>query len=243
VGYLASPVDGALVHYYELNGTYADALGGPSLIPGGVNGRGILGLNDYRFGAGQGLSLAGALPNPGSYSILLDFSLATLSGYRKIIDFAGRTEDAGLYNLETALNLYPIDIGAPKAFQPNVIGRLVFTRDAPTGRVAGYVNGVEQFSALDDLGQTKFAATNNLIHFFNDDTVTAGAETSAGLVDRIVIYDNALNSAQVAALGGPGVPEPGSLALWLAGLASLAVGRLRRPEKAVRQTPNGEGGE
>ncbi|HEX9637490.1 MAG TPA: hypothetical protein VGB99_08145, partial [Acidobacteriota bacterium] len=53
-------------HVYELNGSLADTLGGPSLV---ASGSGVLGATGYTVAAhDSGLSLTGAM-NPLSYSI------------------------------------------------------------------------------------------------------------------------------------------------------------------------------
>src|SRR5262249_8472628 len=57
---VASPPPSPLIHDYELNNTYADSMGGPSLQPNG----GTLSSGSYTFGANQGLTLNNALPNP-----------------------------------------------------------------------------------------------------------------------------------------------------------------------------------
>src|SRR4051812_2009214 len=71
-----------LTHQYRLDGSYADDLGGPSLVPNG----GTLGATRYTFGADQGLSLSNALTNNADYSIELVFQFQDLSSYRRILD-------------------------------------------------------------------------------------------------------------------------------------------------------------
>ena len=58
-----------------MNGSFADALGGPSLTPNG----GTLNPTNCTFGPNQGLTLAGALQNPDNYSIEMVFSINTLT--------------------------------------------------------------------------------------------------------------------------------------------------------------------
>ncbi len=196
------PLSGATeIHRYDLNGTYTDFYGGPSLSPNG----GTLHATNYTFGPNQGLSLSNALTNTGNYSILIDFSFTDLTGYRRILDFKDRTSDTGLYNLDTALNFYNHITGPPGAFATNVLARMVITRDSTTDVVSGYVNGLPQFSFVDSGGDGIFSGTNGIMNFFIDD-LAVGNEASAGLVDRISIYDTPLTAAEVLALGGPGTP-------------------------------------
>src|SRR5256886_7060986 len=73
-----------LVRDYELNGSYADALGGPAINPNG----GTLNPTNYSFGPNQGLNVANA-PFPhdyssNDYSIETTFSFSQLSSFRKI---------------------------------------------------------------------------------------------------------------------------------------------------------------
>jgi hypothetical protein len=232
LGLSAAPaVAQTVTHIYELNGSYADTLGGPSLSPNG----GTLTATDYQFGANQGLSLSNALVDPADYSIELRFEFDATNGYRRILDFKNLTADQGLYNLDTTLRYFPVTNGPAGAFANNVFADVVLTRDDVTDTVTGYVNGVQQFSFIDGGGDAVFSAANNIIWFFQDDNATGG-ESSAGTVDRIRIYNGDLSSSQVLALaqggtppGLPGsqVPEPGAVAL-LAGAGVTGLLALRR---------------
>ena len=51
----ATSIAGADTFTYELNGSYAESNGGPSLVPYG----GTLAANGYYFGINEGLSLSG----------------------------------------------------------------------------------------------------------------------------------------------------------------------------------------
>jgi hypothetical protein len=177
-----TPVSG-LIHNYELNGTYADSLGGPPLDPNG----GTLGPNGYTFAAGQGPSLSGVVPSS-HYSIEMGFYIDVTSGFKKLVDFKDLTSDYGLYDLTGALNFYPVVTGPSGAFSPSVPVTLLLTRNGGDGELRAYVDGGLQLSFFDSGNIATFTGTNNIAHFFRDDTVTS-VENSSGFLDFVRIYD------------------------------------------------------
>jgi hypothetical protein len=192
----------SLTHQYNLNNTLADSLGGSSLVSNG----GTLSASGYSFAPNQGLSLSNSTTGS-QYSIVLDYSFADTSGYRKIIDFKNLTSDGGLYNLNTNLDFFPLGAGTT-VVSDNVPVRLVLTRNA-TGTTAGYFNGVQQFSFTDSSSLATFSEANNIINFFIDDSATGQSEASAGSVSKILLYDDALSVAEVGSLGNVNTPIGG----------------------------------
>lgn len=214
----------ALIHDYELNGTFADSLGGPPMVSGG----GTLGATGYTFAAGQGPNLSNAIP-ASNYSIEVGVALDDTSGYRKLIDFKNLTDDNGLYNLDTSLDFFrdPEIIGPAGAFANGVQVTVLLTRNGATGEVIGYVNGVQQFSFIDSAGDATFTAANNIIQFLIDDTQTGGREASGGFLDFVRIYDAPIGAKAAAPAFSTG---------WLVGAAlmllTLGVRRLHRNRSA-----------
>src|SRR5262249_52993795 len=143
----AASIAGADTFTYELNGSYAESNGGPSLVPLG----GTLGSTGYAFGVNEGLSLSGT----GAFNVYsidihlyLENGSASINGYQKIIDFKNRTSDSGLYSHNGALVLFSTGNGtsgdpqggsAGQVFTNGTMADLLVTRDA-TGLFSTYVN-------------------------------------------------------------------------------------------------------
>ncbi|WP_439546038.1 PEPxxWA-CTERM sorting domain-containing protein [Sandarakinorhabdus sp.] len=216
----AAPATAAtLVADYQLNGSLADALGGPDI----TNNGGTLGPNGITFNNNQGPSLGG-FNDTQQFSIIVGFSFDTLSGYRKILDFKNRTSDAGLYNLSNSLNFFPFNATISNQFQVGTLHRLVFTRDL-AGNVNTFVDGNNGLTLVDSSNQ---ATITSVLHFFNDDFAFGPQESSSGFVDYIQIYDAALTNTQI--ISGA-IPEPASWAMLIAGFG--LVGATLRRRRAV----------
>jgi hypothetical protein len=188
-----------VAHNYQLNNSLADELGGPNLVSLG----GAMTATGYDFSANQGLNLSSAISNGGNYGIEIVFSWDALSGgYQKILDFHNLTSDVGLYALGTGLNF--VNGGfAPDVFVANQSTHLVLTRDDATDMLRAFVNGTEVWSYHDVAGDAVFDAPANIVRFFQDDTTSGQTEAEAGFVDRIRVFNVALDTGQVLALLNP----------------------------------------
>lgn len=238
MGMAAGAQAAVLVHDYQLNGTLADALGGPSLLPINANGiNGTIGATGFSFPANAGLQLSNGLFNAADYSIEMEFSFDAVTSWRRILDFKNRTTDLGLYNYFGSIQFYPYTTGAG-IFTPGGTVNIIVTRDDATDMFGVYAGGVNILSLLDTAGDAVFTTPGKLANFFHDDVVVAN-EASSGFVDKIRFYDGALTATQAACLQtndpvacgvpptpGGTVPVPGTLAL--VGLALAGMAGLRR---------------
>lgn len=213
-----------LIHQYRFNGTLADDLGGRALVSKG----GSLTDTQYVFGLNQGLALE---ENLGSeFTIDFLYSLDSQSSWRKLIDFAGRARDAGVYTNSGFGAVY--NAGSTIATTGRVLNgqesQFTFTRNA-AGLVQVFVN--KQLVLTYGDTSSALAFSTNVANFFMDDG--SGGEASAGKVDYLRMYSNAMTAAQVAALEAPvapasAVPEPASGALMLFGMGMLQFARRKQ---------------
>ena len=203
---IASP----LIHAYELNGTFTDALGGSPLIPTG----GTISATDYSFSAvanpnNEGLSLSGGLASGTNYSIEMVFRFDTIppsfgSNFARIIDFKNRALDTGLYVNGDALTFFNQASGSGGTFQPGVDVHLVITRDGTTNQFSAYINGGLEFTFTDTANEAVFTGPGNIIHFFIDDNSFFQDDVADGAVDKIRTYNRPLTLPEVITLAGGG---------------------------------------
>jgi len=189
----ATPVQDA-THAYGLNRTYADELGGAALVP--VGGR--LLAKRYRFEAGQGLTLSGALPTS-HYSIEFRFTPADTSGYKRLIGFRASSPDNGLYLHNGAIEFYPITSEAAGALAAGRQADVAITRDAASRIVSLYVEGVLRASFEDTQDLAVFDTDvngNSFGRFFIDDN----GEDAAGTLNHLRVFDAVLSPAEVRKL-------------------------------------------
>lgn len=158
----------------------------------------VLGKSDrvLVFPEGNGLSLVdpGLVPSD-DYSVVLTFRFANLGSYDRILDTSGE-EDHGLYQHLGALAFHDSDSinheGEWGVIEPNEYVEVGFTRN-PSERIAGYLDGVQQFSFTDTSSEVNAFIGPEGLGFFLDD----GAEQAPGAVARIRLFNRALTAEQV----------------------------------------------
>ena len=164
----AASIAGADTFTYELNGSFADSNGGPSLVPNGgtLGPDSVTGLRQgYTFGANTGLSLSGTGISD-AYSIDIRFYFddvnASINTFQKILDFKNRASDSGLYSESGQLVLFastgsgdPHEGSQVHDFTNGTIADLLVTRNA-SGLFSAFVNGHFAFSVMDTNGATSF---------------------------------------------------------------------------------------
>ena len=227
---IASP----LIHNYVLSGptaSFNDTLGGPALVPSfgaPSTAPGTLSSTGYAFGnypaQNQGLTLSnwvGAAPSSdANYTIQMDFDFTQIpppnsTTYDQIINFINDPTDPDSDNgvllqgdtvADTSLDAYNggPNNGPPGLFSPNVPFDLIITRDAASGQVSGYVNGVAALSFDDSAAaQMIFSSPNNIATFFEDiDSVPD--EVSGGNITALKIYNRTLTAGEIAVVAAGG---------------------------------------
>lgn len=158
------------------------------------------------FPADTGVDLPGmdnVIPRD-SYTIVVLMRFDDISGYRRIIDFANRQSDDGLYSDNGDLAMYDQAEAANPTIAAGHWAQVVLTRSS-AGRLKGFVDGVRQFSFDDSSTRLGVVTADNFLGFFRDD----GTEDTSGAVARIRLYDGPLSESKVAALSL--IPPPSGL--------------------------------
>ena len=237
----AAPV---AVATYTFNDTLAaQQIGAPvltSVDPFGTNGFEnalVDGVNQRVFhwrGAGDspatqaGLRLdATGLVSYDNYSIEMTFEFLTAAefggGWRRIVDTQNRQSDNGFYvDPDNFLQVYPVVTGSTTFTTPGfhhvVLSNFV---NGNTREVKAYLDGALQLES--DTDQFNLDNANNPVHllyFFLDNLAgPAQLEYADGRIAALTLYDGILVAT---------IPEPGTWAMLLAGLAAISTLPARR---------------
>lgn len=188
---------------YQFQGSLGSSCcSAPELLTLGTTGFGMDRVNGperavmtFTEGSGLRLSPASSVIPSDSYTIAVLFRFATVSGFRRLIDFKDGSSDSGLYVHDGSLNFYTVTGAEGGSIAANSYVQVVLTRDRD-GTVVGYLDGARQFVFADTQGAAVIAAAN-VLRFFRDDGTS---EHSAGAVARLRLFDRPLSADEVAAL-------------------------------------------
>ncbi|HKG02954.1 MAG TPA: LamG-like jellyroll fold domain-containing protein, partial [Conexibacter sp.] len=192
---------------YQLQGSRSsEVAGAPDLVdlaPGNVFTTETVGGTTRQllaFPEGSGVSLATAgLIDQTSFSVVMVFRLAEVSGFRRLLDFSGGSSDLGLYVQSGAVRLY--GSGGAYAVDPSVAAssyvQIALTSEGNvdgTQSVDAYVDG--DLRAFSEGAGTNFSLRSGILRFFKDDS-SFGGEESSGAVACVAVYDGALTPEEV----------------------------------------------
>ena len=138
-----------------------------------------------------------------TYSMMVKFSFATMSGYNKIVDYKDAADDTGFYIYNRKINFYDLGTGT-KNFSPNSVLDLVVTRDGSDDTFTVYAKqGADLVQLLqvedpDGEGIPNSVGGKSKLGFFFDDQDTSSEGTESGRVYSIKMWEGiALTEAEV----------------------------------------------
>ena len=189
------------------------------------------------FGAGGGLSLSpttSVMPSA-SYTALVEFNLTTVSGFRKLIDFANGTTDAGLYVHDGKLQFKGLTGDLGTAMVAGTYHDVAISRDG-AGNVELYLDG-SALGTFADPNRLAVIDSAGRLRLFRDDAVGSASEHSAGAVARVRVFDHRLAPTAVPGLktvalstsnvtvaeGNGGGTQPVNVTIALSGASSAPV--------------------
>jgi hypothetical protein len=188
--------------------------------------------------AGLSVDTSGLLDGDNAYSVDIVFQFESNdSTWEHVLGVSNRQSDNALYvEPGNHLQVWPTG-GGPTAFTFGEYHRVTMTNRGD-GTVTAYMDGIFQFDlTTTSMDFSAYAAANpsRLIHFFADNLTGGGqSEFADGRVALIRLYDIELSGGEVGELPPlPAVPEPGPLAMMLAGGALVAAVSRRRRKQAA----------
>ena len=176
---------------------------GNTFVRARVPGEGRTKVLAFPDGNGLKVDTSGLIPSK-SYSVVMSFRLASggTDEYARVINptLPADDNDNGLYLYNNYMVLYDDESldGTEGAVTPGEFVEVAFTRNTE-GRVRVYVNGQPDISHLEIDGQA--IIQNHNLRFFVDNS---NAETSAGKVSRIRLWNDAISAKKVARIYAQG---------------------------------------
>lgn len=177
------------------------------------------------------VSLANILSTGFEYTISLDFAyVGRTDSSRKILDFFGRTTEAGFY-LNSGGFVFFDGIGHAQAesfdsvLSPYEAFNVTVSRTS-AGIFTAYFNGAQQLQFADTNGLAIFNSPGFAAYILTDEV--DGYEITNGALSGINVYKTALSAAELGYPSITPVPEPESYVMTLAGLATVAYLLKRR---------------
>lgn len=169
-------------------------------------------------GGGLIYNVADAMLTENDFSVAITFRYAETSGYRKIMDFTGGGDDAGVY-VNDQLRIYGNGNYGDVTLGPDTLYTILFTLSAADDSARLYLlegnTLLLQSVAEDPIDELVpyTDGTDRYIGFFHDDTTTADEYATAGMVDRIRVWNGI---ATLSDLIIASVPDPNATAFSLA---------------------------
>lgn len=135
--------------------------------------------------------------DPTNYSVLFRFSVDSIVGWVKLLDFNQGTYDKGLYSDNGYLSFYPWATNSSTlVLQPAQAVTVVATH-APNNLVNVYANGQFILSFTDS---SPYNLLSGALWVLKDDTASGGVEASSGILYRIQIFNGVLTQSDVTRL-------------------------------------------
>jgi hypothetical protein len=200
---------------------------GNSFVRVRVPGEGRTKVLQFPNGNGLKVDTDGLIPAK-RYSVVLTFRLASAGAddYARVLNptLPADDNDNGLYLYNNYMTWYDegsID-GTEGTVTPGEFVEVAFTRNS-AGRIRVYVNGQPDISYLETDGQA--VIQNHNLRFFVDNS---NAESSAGKVARIRLWNDALSARKVKRIYNQATDGRSSVGAWRSGPRSPAARPARR---------------
>lgn len=164
---------------------------------------------DFELGSGLRFASGGPMDE---YTVAMRIRLDTNPSWQKLVDVSNLADDTGMYLFNNIAEFFgaspePSFNSAWETLDTEFF-ELLLSRSAVDDTVRVFIDGIEQFSFVDN-GDAAVVNSEGILHFLVDDMVTSGGESPVGQVDRIRVWDAALTDEEIAGLyvsGSASVP-------------------------------------